>query len=116
MKRFYILVLFIGLFTQLPQSEAIAQVDSSLSPFEKKHSIEGLMVYPNPTSSDILYIKSKKKLTKTVSIFNVLGNKISFKVLIGNELNISKLKPGVYILKIKEGDEEESMKLIVSSK
>ena len=78
-----------------------------------KEPIEGLNIYPNPASSDRIYITSKLAETKEVAIFDVLGKKVLQATITGKELNISELTPGVYIIKIKEGEATATRKLIV---
>ncbi len=87
-----------------------ARYSNQISPDQ---SIEGLSIYPNPTTSNKIYINSTKALTKRVEIYNVLGKRILFKILTSNELNISSLKPGVYIIKLKEKEKTATRKLVV---
>lgn len=76
-------------------------------------TIEGLNFYPNPVSNGKVYITSKTTLDKEVLIFDVLGKKVLQAVITSKELNISTLSPGVYIIKIKEGEATATRKLIV---
>ena len=76
-------------------------------------SIEELSIYPNPVSNGKIYITTKENLTKEIEIFDVLGKKIHSTSLFGKELNISKLTPGIYILKIKENNSSATRKLVV---
>jgi hypothetical protein len=76
-------------------------------------SNDELSIYPNPTSGDKLYIVSKNNFIKHISIFNVLGKEIQSATIYGKELNIGKLKPGVYIIKITENSITATRKLIV---
>lgn len=76
-------------------------------------NIDGLSIYPNPVSSAKVFITSTENLTKDIEIFNVLGKKIQESSIFGKELNISKLTPGIYILKIKEGTKSTTRKLVV---
>lgn len=76
-------------------------------------SIDGLNFYPNPVSNGKIYITSKSSLDKEVTIFDVLGKKVLQAVLNAKELNISTLSPGVYIIKIREGEATATRKLIV---
>lgn len=76
-------------------------------------TIENLSIYPNPVSNGKIYITSKLNLNKEIEIFDVLGKKIQSTSLFGKELNVSKLTPGIYILKIKEGNISATRKLVV---
>ena len=75
--------------------------------------IEELSIYPNPVSNGKIYITTKYNQTKDIEIFDVLGKKIYTTSLFGKELNISKLTPGIYILKIKENNNSATRKLVV---
>ncbi len=75
--------------------------------------IEGLSFYPNPVSNGKIYITSKLALEKEITIFDVLGKRVYQSVLSGKELNIGSLSPGVYIIKIKEGEASATRKLII---
>lgn len=80
----------------------------------KSESIDGLNIYPNPVSTGRIYITSKSSLNKDVEIYDVLGKKVVTATLTSaKELNITGLTPGVYIIKVKEGDATATRKLIV---
>jgi hypothetical protein len=76
-------------------------------------TIDGLSFYPNPVSNGKIYIISKSSLDKEISIFDVLGKKVLQAIINTKELNISSLSPGVYIIKIREGEATAARKLIV---
>ncbi|WP_253255996.1 T9SS type A sorting domain-containing protein [Formosa algae] len=94
---------FIISFTAQAQS-----VDADMT-----QNIEELSIYPNPVSNGKLYIVTKENLTKDIEIFNVLGKRILQTTLFGKEINISKLNPGIYIIKIKENNISTTRKLVV---
>lgn len=68
--------------------------------------------YPNPVSNGKIYITSKTSIDKEVTIFNVLGKQV-LQQMVSKELSISSLSPGVYIVKIREGETVATRKLIV---
>lgn len=76
-------------------------------------TIEGLSLYPNPVSNGKIYITSKSSVNKEVVIFDVLGKKVLQTTLYSKELNIASISPGVYIIKIKEGEATATRKLII---
>jgi hypothetical protein len=80
---------------------------------EGKQPSEGLGFYPNPVNNGKIYITSKTSLDKEISIFDVLGKKVLQTTISSRELNISTIPPGVYIIKITEGDTTATRKLIV---
>ena len=107
-KYFYTTLLLLFLFSL----GAIGQENRTIST-ASKDPIEGLNIYPNPVSSGRIYVTTKSGQTKDVEIFDVLGKKILQATLSGKELNINELTPGVYIIKVKEGEATATRKLIV---
>ena len=75
--------------------------------------IDGLSFYPNPVSTGKIYITSRSAMDKEVMIFDVLGKKVLQATISSKELNIAALSPGVYIIKIREGEATATRKLIV---
>jgi hypothetical protein len=78
-----------------------------------KQQGETLGFYPNPVSNGKIYITSKTTLDKEILIFDVLGKKVLQTTISSRELNISTIPPGVYIIKITEGETTTTRKLIV---
>ena len=114
MRKIYLLIIFIGLVCFSFTSGIQAQSNPSQKQESKDLKIEGFRIYPNPApEGSVLYITSHMELTKTVKIYNVLGKQVLFKVLTGKELDISRLKAGVYIIKVTESDSESTQKLII---
>ena len=112
MKKNYIfsIMLFLTLsVTTFAQESKSSSVAKSQEP-----TIEGLSLYPNPNNTGKVFITSKLNLDKKVEIFDVLGKKVIDVTLYTKELNISNLNPGVYIIKIKEGDASATRKLIIN--
>ena len=105
---FYILLFFIC----LSGSTAFAQEGKQPTKVQE-NTIEGLNFYPNPVSNGKIYISSKSLEDKEILIYDVLGKKVLQAILTSRELNIGSLSPGVYIIKIKEGDATATRKLIV---
>ena len=104
-------ILFVFLFFSIT---AMAQ-DGKQTVISKtqEHIIDGLTIYPNPTSSGKVYIATKSALEKRIEIFDVLGKKV-IDVTTTKEINISNLTAGVYIIKVKEGEATATRKLIVN--
>ena len=110
-KSYFLIVLFALIFAITQQGFSQANVNDVLV----AENIESLSVFPNPVNNGKQYINiiSKRNLTKKVEIFNVLGKRIFSTMLIGKELNISRLGTGVYVLKITEKDISETRKLVI---
>jgi hypothetical protein len=75
--------------------------------------IEGLSFYPNPVSNGKIYLTSKSTSEKEITIFDVLVKKVLQTLLNSKELSVAALSPGVYIIKIREGEATATRKLII---
>ncbi|WP_281297611.1 T9SS type A sorting domain-containing protein [Flavobacterium limnophilum] len=106
---FYIATLLVFFFTLGLSAQETKQQSKS----QESASIEGLNLYPNPVSNGKVYITSKNDLDKDIIIFDVLGKKVLQTSISSKELGISNLSPGVYIIKINEGEATATRKLIV---
>lgn len=113
MKKIYILLILTSLFYLHSTTEARSQSSVSDRNIKSNQTIEGLDIYPNPPNGDRLYITSDLELTKTVTIFNILGEKVLFKIVFNKELDISILNSGVYIIQIKEEENTATRKLVI---
>lgn len=109
-KNYFYITLLLGFFFTLSLSAQEAKQQSKL---QESKIIEGLSLYPNPVSNGKVYITSKNDLDKEIIIFDVLGKKALNTTMTSKELNVSNLSPGVYIIKINEGDASTTRKLIV---
>ncbi|MBF6608228.1 MAG: T9SS type A sorting domain-containing protein, partial [Flavobacterium sp.] len=87
----------------------------SLAPLsaQERPTSEYLGFYPNPVSEGKIFITSKTAMTKGITIFDVLGKEVLQTSLTSKELNVSSLSPGVYIIKIREGEITATRKLII---
>ena len=108
-KYLYTITLLIFFFTMSTSAQEVKQQSKG----QEASSIEGLNLYPNPVSNGKVYITSKNDLDKGVIIFDVLGKKTLQTTISSKELNIANLSPGVYIIKINEGEATATRKLIV---
>jgi hypothetical protein len=106
---FYSILLLIFFFSVSVSAQDTKQQAKS----QETSVIEGLSLFPNPVSNGKVYITSKNDLDKSIIIYNVLGKKALQTTISSKELNISDLLPGVYIIKINEGDATATRKLIV---
>jgi hypothetical protein len=106
---FYSILLLIFFFSVSVSAQDTKQQAKS----QETSVIEGLSLFPNPVSNGKVYITSKNDLDKSIIIYNVLGKKALQTTISSKELNVSDLLPGVYIIKINEGDATATRKLIV---
>ena len=116
MKKFYtLLVVFVfTIATPAITNAQLVKTSNTVSVINDTEStIEGLYIYPNPVSNGRLYITTQKKAAKEIEIFDVLGKKIITTEIFDKSLDVSQLSPGVYILKIKEGNASATRKLVI---
>ena len=78
-----------------------------------QNSIEGLNIYPNPVSGNILNIETAANGTKAVNIFDVLGKQVLNVTTENTTVNVGNLNAGVYIVKITEDGKTATRKLVV---
>jgi len=108
-KKYHYIATFLFCLFALTVS---AQYNAKQQP-KLQESTEGLGFYPNPVSNGKIYITSKTTSDKEITIFDVLGKKVLQTSMSTRELNISSISPGVYIIKIREGDTSVTRKLIL---
>jgi len=79
-----------------------------------KNQIENFAMYPNPVSNGLLYFSSSKNLNKQVIFYALTGQQVYSKKIQNLEpLNISKLKKGIYFVRIEEDGKIATRKLVV---
>ncbi len=100
MKQIYLVLFFCF------SSFAFSQVQSS-------GDIEGFKLYPNPTIDGKVFIDTALDAPKQVHIFDVLGTQVFQTTILGNELNLTNLGKGVYILRVIERDKVATRKLVI---
>ena len=104
-------------YYQLGNGDGTATVSTSLTQTVCKDDLavndvtknKVISVYPNP-AKDIINLNSEQKISE-VKIYNVAGALIKTDTnVIGNKVNVSQLKPGVYIVKV--NDTNDGIKFI----
>lgn len=75
--------------------------------------IEGFKLYPNPVTDGKVFISTTENSTKQISIYDVLGTKVLETSISGNELLVSELNAGVYVLRVYQNNKVATRKLIV---
>jgi Secretion system C-terminal sorting domain len=112
MKKNYIYITLLAFLFSL-STNAQESKDISLSSKTQEQPIDNLNIYPNPVGNGKVYINSKSNAEKDIEIFDVLGKRVMQITITTKELNVNSLSPGVYIIKIKEGDQRATRKLII---
>ncbi|MBA3987039.1 MAG: T9SS type A sorting domain-containing protein [Flavobacteriales bacterium] len=78
-----------------------------------ENTVGGFSMYPNPTNTGSVTITTKTNQNKNVVVFDVLGKQVLSKKLLGNTLNVSSLKSGIYLVQVTEGNTTSTKKLII---
>jgi hypothetical protein len=75
-------------------------------------SIKPFTVFPNPVN-DVLYLETKNEPIDRVVIFDLVGKKITDTQGRNiNEINVTHLRNGMYLLQVFIGDEKQTKKFI----
>jgi len=105
MRRIYLfLILLLPVFASA-QSVSFEQDDQLRT--------ESFSVYPNPAFDDVVYVTTDIAGPKDIAIYDVFGKMVFRQTLNSARLDISKLDPGVYLLKLTAGNLVLTRKLIV---
>lgn len=75
--------------------------------------IVGFKVYPNPVTNGKVFIVSEANAPKKIQIFDVLGTQVLETTILREELNVTDLDAGVYVLRVFEKNKMATRKLIV---
>ena len=70
-------------------------------------------IYPNPTNTGIVTINSKSNELINVNVFDILGKQVLESRVLNNQLNVSSLNAGVYILKLTQNNASVTKKLVI---
>ncbi len=101
MKQFYLITFLLFL------SFSYGQKSSSES------DISGFKLYPNPVTSGKVYINTQDNAAKRILVFDVLGTQVLEATILDNELNVSRLDAGIYVLRVYENNKVATRKLII---
>ncbi|WP_053992501.1 T9SS type A sorting domain-containing protein [Mangrovimonas sp. TPBH4] len=78
------------------------------------NQIEDFKVYPNPVKNNKFSISSSSNELKEIKLYNVLGKLVLSATAKNNEfINVDHLTSGVYVLKVVEGNNVSTKKLII---
>ena len=88
----------------------VFDVFSSLS--AKSFSTSSVKMYPNPAQG-VVNFSSASSDALTVSVFDVLGKQVLQAKTVQSQLNISSLNPGMYFVKMTQGSNSSTKKLVV---
>ncbi|RCT53861.1 T9SS type A sorting domain-containing protein [Winogradskyella sp. KYW1333] len=70
-------------------------------------------IYPNPTNTGNVTITSTNNDVMDIQVFDVLGKQVINQRITNNNLNVSSLKSGLYIVKINQNNTSVTKKLVI---
>ncbi|PTX62846.1 putative secreted protein (Por secretion system target) [Kordia periserrulae] len=74
---------------------------------------ENFQVYPNPTNGGFIYINTKNNVeVSAVTIFDIAGRQVISQNNVSNQINVSGLQQGMYLLQLQIGNQTVTKKLI----
>jgi photosystem II stability/assembly factor-like uncharacterized protein len=103
--------LFVGTYGNGIWKCAINKIPLSIP--DQKLTDESISIYPNPASEFIYISNASENRPLVISIFDLAGRKILSGKMDNNELNISELKEGTYIISVITDEKQTSGKLII---
>lgn len=70
-------------------------------------------LYPNPNTSGMLYVSTTQGGTVDIAIFDVLGKQVINTKVLNNQIDVSALNSGMYIVKLRQGNANITKKLVI---
>lgn len=77
------------------------------------NQIDSFGIYPNPSNLGYVNISSKSKRPVDVSVYTILGKQVIKETMNKQILNTSKLKTGIYIVKVTQDNASVTKKLVI---
>ncbi|MEC8134522.1 MAG: T9SS type A sorting domain-containing protein, partial [Bacteroidota bacterium] len=71
------------------------------------------LIYPNPSNTGFVNIKSSKTGAVQAKVFDMLGKQIIDTVITNDRLPLSSLNAGIYIVKLTQNNSTTTKKLII---
>lgn len=98
-----------------PVTSSFGDLNAGQTPTLGLENIEILTfsLYPNPTKTGSVNIKTTSNEIVNISVFNVLGKQVISQELTNEKLDISNLNSGVYLLKLTQKGNSTTKKLVV---
>lgn len=105
----------VGFITERANGYSVQARDRSDVSTLSSASIEAtsFKIYPNPATGNTVNITSSNGEAVNVVIYSTLGQKVLTANSITNEINISNLDSGIYIVKITQGTAAQTRKLVI---
>jgi len=80
---------------------------------EKSMEIEGLKIYPNPVTQGKVFIECTGTGPKKIILFDIFGTPVMEAVLKTKELQLPRIKAGIYVIRIFTEEQTSTRKLII---
>ena len=105
-------VVLVGEFNGTAQVTARNVTDMPLGT-NSFNAIDGLRMYPNPLTGNVLNFNTTANAELDIQIFDILGKQVLTSKVLNNSLNVTGLNAGIYIVKITEEGKTATRKLVV---
>uniref|UniRef100_UPI000933E3A1 T9SS type A sorting domain-containing protein n=1 Tax=Microcystis aeruginosa TaxID=1126 RepID=UPI000933E3A1 len=79
----------------------------------RSNEIAGLQIYPNPVNNGVVNIYTPSAAEKTIQVFDILGKQVMQTITSQEQINVSSLNSGIYILSISQEGNISRSKLII---
>lgn len=79
----------------------------------KENELSNFSLYPNPANSGIITIKTTVPGENQVSIVDVLGKTVLSTTILNDQINISNLSSGVYLVRVGKVKAVATKKLVL---
>ena len=80
---------------------------------QKSEEAAAFKLYPNPVYDDLVYMIGHEKGPKDIVVYDVFGEVVLTERISGNALNVSRLVPGVYVVRVIQEKKTVTRKLVV---
>jgi len=102
----------------LASSHDLVNPNQTFSPVAAVHQekVVDFSIYPNPIKDGYFMLNTKDNDARKIEIFDVLGKKVFESIISGkrNQVNVTNLTQGIYILNVIHNDKAASKKLLVN--
>lgn len=105
------LVVIVGEYNSTPQVYARELNDFTLN--NNTFEATSFNVFPNPATAGYVRVTSRENNPIAVEIFDLLGKVVLSQTTQNNEVNVSSLNAGIYVIKMTQGNATATQKLIV---
>jgi len=115
MKEKYLIIFLLSLMTSFSTQAQSAKNEGIAEATKTEYLLEKTKIYPNPVSNGKVYISTESSTPKEIELYDMLGKRVLTTDMNGyqRDLNVSHLKPGVYLMKITEKGNNITRKLII---